>query len=231
MSETTVEAGVCRLGHPGARWLATGFDGGYATADAAYNVSVPTGFDRTDLERYTADRLAAAGFDGDGPRLLTGVELQHARGGRHGCVTAVVTAGISNPAALPLEPDDVEDSDFDDRPPGTINILLCTTRALDDGTLATLLATVVEAKAATLQQVTGFSGTTTDAVAVGCDPSGDPADFAGSGTAVGGAARACVRDALVASLESRYAEKNRPETVADVEYGVRTTERAAVFRL
>jgi adenosylcobinamide hydrolase len=232
MAETTISDGVCRLSKPGTRWLATGFDGGYVTADAAYNISVPTGFDRTDLDSYADERLQAAGFEGDGPRLLTGVEMQHARGARCGPVTAAVTAGVSNPACLPLDGDaDARaDSDPDGRPWGTINILLCTSRALDDGTLATLLATAVEAKAATLQQRTGFSGTTTDAVAVGCDPAGDPVEFAGSGTAVGGAARACVREALSESLDSRYREKKCPDSVADAEYGVRTDERATVFR-
>ena len=231
MAETTISDGVCRLSKPGTRWLATGFDGGYVTADAAYNISVPTGFDRTDLDSYADERLQAAGFEGDGPRLLTGVEMQHARGARCGPVTAAVTAGVSNPACLPLDGDaDARaDSDPDGRPWGTINILLCTSRALDDGTLATLLATAVEAKAATLQQRTGFSGTTTDAVAVGCDPAGDPAEFAGSGTTVGGAARACVREALAASLDSRYRKIECPDSVADAEYGVRTDERATVF--
>lgn len=234
MSETTVVDGVCRLSRPGARWLATGFDGGFVTADAAYNVSVPTGFDRTDLVAYTERRLADADFAGEGPRLLTGVDMRHARGARRDSVTVVATAGITNPARLPLEGDGEAERRPDvageHRPLGTVNLLVCTTRALDDGTLATLLATVVEAKTATLQQRTGFSGTTTDAVAVGCDPSGDPADFAGSGTAVGSAARACVRDALVAGLDARYADADYPATVADADHGVRTDERASVFR-
>jgi adenosylcobinamide hydrolase len=233
MSETTVADGVCRLAVPDGRWLATGFDGGYASADAAYNVSVPSGFDRTDLASYADDRLRRAGFDGDGPRLLTGVEMEHARGARYGTVAAVVTAGISNPAALPLERTDAGTSvgDGPDRyRPGTINVLLCTTRELADGTLATLLGTVVEAKTATLQQAVGFSGTTTDAVAVGCDPAGDAAAFAGSGTAVGNAARVCVRDALCESLESRYGKTDRPDTVGDADHGVRTDGRAQTFR-
>jgi len=233
MAETTVADGVCRLALSGGRWLATGFDGGYADADAAYNISVPTGFDRTDLDAYADSRLADADFADDGPRLLTGVEMRHARGARRGSVTVVATAGITNPARLPLPPDgDAAHGDADDRrPPGTVNLLVATARALDDGTLATLLATAVEAKTATLQQATGFSGTTTDAVAVGCDPAGDPADFAGSGTAVGSATRACVRDALVASLDARYTEDDYPATVADADHGVRTDERATVFQL
>lgn len=233
MSETTVADGVCRLTVPDGRWLATGFDGGYASADAAYNLSVPAGFDRTDLASYAKERLRTAGFGGDGPRLLTGVEMGHARGARHGTVTAVVTAGISNPATLPLEGTDTAETvgDEPDRyRPGTINILLCTTRGLADGTLATLLATAVEAKTATLQQAVGFSGTTTDAVAVGCDPAGDPAAFAGSETAVGNAARICVRDALCGSLASRYGQTECPDSVGDADHGVRTDGHARTFR-
>ena len=117
----------------------------------------------------------------------------------------------------------------DDTPPGTVNLLVGTTRALADGALATLLATAVEAKAATLQQLTGYSGTTTDAVAVGCDPTGTSADFAGSATAVGRATRVCVRDAVRESLDARYPEGDYPDSVADAEHGVLTTERATLF--
>jgi adenosylcobinamide hydrolase len=47
---------------------------------------------------------------------------------------------------------------------------------------------------------------------------------------VGRAARACVRDALLASLDSRYARAERP-TVETAEYGVVTDGRATVERL
>ena len=231
MSETTVADGVCQLPLAGGRWLATGFDGGYADADAAYNVSVPVGFDRTDLDAYVETRLNEAGFRKAGPKLLTGVDMAHACGASHGSVTVVATAGISNPASLPVGDDGHarEATGSDDTPLGTVNLLVGTTRALADGALATLLATAVEAKAATLQQLTGYSGTTTDAVAVGCDPTGTSADFAGSATAVGRATRVCVRDAVRESLDARYPEGDYPDSVADAEHGVLTTERATLF--
>lgn len=50
MFETTVRDGVCQIRREGARWLSTAWDGGYQVADAVYNVTVPTGFDRTDLD-------------------------------------------------------------------------------------------------------------------------------------------------------------------------------------
>ena len=236
MFETVVRDGVCRLRRDGARWLATGWDGGYRRADAADNVSVPTGFERTDLGSYARERLARAGFERSGPVLLTGVDLRHARGARAGSVTVVATVGLSNPAALPVDGERLNGeggADARERggpPVGTVNLLVGTASALDDGALATLLATAVEAKTATLQSLTGFTGTTSDAVAVGCDPTGDPAAFAGSGTAVGSAVRACVRDTLRASLRSRYADGGLAPSVAEADQGVVTDRETESFR-
>lgn len=234
--ETAVEDGVCQLRSPGSRWLVTGQAGGYRLADAAYNVSVPEGFDRTDLATYAADRRERAGFGVDGPVLLTGVDMAHARGARNGSVTVVATAGVSNPAALPVGDSVGRDDGADhgvpevhDRTEGTVNLLVRTDRALADGALATLLGVAVEAKTATLLARTGFPGTTTDAVVVGCDPGGENADFAGSATPVGAAARACVREAVTASLDARYARTDAPTTVPRADHGVATTRRATVF--
>ncbi|RXK46987.1 adenosylcobinamide amidohydrolase [Halorientalis pallida] len=228
----TVADGVLQFSGPD-RWLATAPGGGYRTGPVAYNVSVPEGFDRTDLETYIAERRERAGFERAGPALLTGVALEHARTARLDPVTVVATAGLSNPAALPMEPDsDASDEEGGaasaDRETGTVNLLVGTTRALDRGAQATLLATAVEAKTATLQSVTGFTGTTSDAVVVGSTTDGEPADFAGSGTPVGAATRACVREAVRASLHSRYADREVPDSVADADHGVRTAERATV---
>jgi adenosylcobinamide hydrolase len=304
---TAVAGGVCRLARQGGpvRWLSTGVDGGSRQAPAAYNVTVPEGFDRTDPGAYAVERRRAAGFDGSGPALLTGVEQTHAVGARLAPVTVVATVGLSNPARLPVDAGDGRirhdagdesradaavgvpedpgadaDADTEDVHPdstaspdgtdagresdgarlgggtsgtapgdrgsgasgggradapdgwdrvGTVNLLVGTDRALDEGVLASLLATVVEAKAATLVPSTGFSGTTSDAVVVGTDPEGEPAAFAGSATPVGAAARACVRTAVVGGLQSRYAETAVPESVAAAEHGVVTDERARAF--
>lgn len=220
------------------RWLSTGWDGGYCTAPAAYNVSVPEGWDEVDLTAYGTARRERAGFDAPGPTLFTGVDLQHARGTRCGPVEAVVTAGVSNPAALPMEPrPETSENTSSEWTPGTVNIVLGTTEPLTDGALGTLLACAVEAKTATLLAETGFPGTTTDAVIVGCalNPLNDSNDtkrpFAGSATAIGAAARACVREGVQASITSRYAETPFPESVADAQYGVTTTQCAEVFEV
>lgn len=239
MFESTVRASVLRIAGQNARWLSSGWNGGFTDADAAYNISVPEGWERTDLERYIEERRAAAGFDTSGPALLTGVDLDHAVGARSGSVTVYVTAGISNPAALPMsngaggrpaEGTTETTTNASNTPHcGTVNVLVGTTCALDDGALVNLLAVAAEAKTATLLAETGFPGTTTDAVVVGCDPMGESEPFSGSATPVGSATRACVRDAVCASIQSRYSRKTIPESVADAEYGISTTDPTEVF--
>ena len=242
--EATVREGACRLRRPGTRWLSTGHAGGASRGPAAYNLSVPDGWEETDLDAYVADRRARAGFEEPGPTLLTGVSQAHARRARLGPVEAVVTAGVSNPAALPVSsPSSAAAEGVDSGPdadppasrshpesPGTVNVFVGTTRALEPGALSNLLTVAAEAKAATLLARAGVPGTTTDAVVAACDPADDPARFSGSATPVGRAARACVRDALSASLDSRYADRDIP-SVVDAEHGVVTDRRARVSPL
>lgn len=233
MFETRVSEGVMQISGPAEiRWLSTGWDGGFSRGGAVYNISVPTGFDRTDLDRYVDERLEAAGFAETGPTLLTGVDLENAVGASLGPVTVVATVGLSNPAGLPLDPDGtvpeelVEDASGD---PGTVNLVVGVARALDDGGIATLLSVVAEAKAATVQGATGFTGTTSDAVVVGSDQTGERRRFAGSATNLGDAARASVRDAILEGIGRRYADTQIPGSVGDADSGIETTRRAAVF--
>lgn len=236
--EPTIREGVLQARRPETKWLSTGFDGGRTRANAAYNVSVPDGWGETDLRQYVDRRCSIAGFEAPGPALLTGVDLVHARRGRLDGVEVIVTAGVSNPATLPVsvatdgKPAASDHQSETDRSseyrPGTINIILATTASLPPGALVNLVSVVTEAKTATLLALTGFTGTTSDAIVVGCDPAGPACEFSGSATAVGSAARACVRDALCASLRSRYADEPIPESVEAAEYGVETTAHAAV---
>jgi len=172
--------------------------------------------------------------------------MVHAYGARLGSVVAYATVGLSNPAMLPMDPtgvtgatDDAGDSEpgaaastgEPPRRPGTVNLVVGTTRRLADGAAANLVAVAAEAKAATLLATAGVPGTTSDAVVVGDDPTGEPAAFSGSATPVGAAARVCVRDAVRASLRSRYPDGDLPGPAADAEHGVVADERAEVFEL
>ncbi len=242
--------GILRVSQPAAEWLHTGWNGGRRVADAAYNITVPENWDCPDIRSYVVNRLERAGFDDEGPVLLTGVSMDHVRGARRQPVTVYATAGISNPAALPMHSTSEERTDSDrkraaceptesvtdpDDPPrpGTVNMLILVDRTLGDGALANLLAVAAEAKAATLLARTGFPGTTTDAITVGHDPTERPIPYSGSATSVGSATRACVREAVTASLRSRYDEPDQeiPESVHDAAHGIATDDRADVFEL
>ncbi|WP_049984055.1 adenosylcobinamide amidohydrolase [Halorubrum sp. BV1] len=271
MFDATVSEGVLRLRRSGTRWLSTGWAGGRSRGDAAYNVSVPEGFDRTDLAAYRDERLASAGFGGEAigvdrdadrdadrntdrnadrddgptadrpapPTLFTGVAMEHARGARRSPVVAYATAGLSNPATLPLNPGGeatpstahATSTEPSPHGPGTVNLILGTTRRLAPGAAANLVAVAAEAKAATLLSTAGVPGTTSDAVVVADDPDGEPAAFSGSATPVGSAARVCVREAVCASLRSRYPDDEFPGPPADAEHGVVADGRAEVFHL
>jgi len=241
--EPTVREEVCRLRRPGTRWLSTGYDGGESRGGAAYLVSVPEGWGDVDIQAYVGQRLDAAGVAGSGPALLTGVSMRHARRARLDPVEAVATAGVSNPAALPV--DDAEassgggppersaddDTHANRRHAGTVNVVVGTARSLAPGALPNLVAVAAEAKAATLLARVGVPGTTSDAVVAGCDPDGEEAAFSGSATPVGSAARVCVRDAVSAALDARYADGSPPRSVDAAEYGVVSDSRARVERV
>lgn len=229
MFEATVSEGVAQLARPGTRWLSTGYDGGFEHAPAAYNVTVPEGWGREDLCEYSRERRAEAGFDRDGPTLLTGVSMDHLRGAQLGPVCAYATVGVSNPATLPFEPEGThEGTGIPDRA-GTVNIIVGTTRSLTDGAQANLVSVVTEAKTATLLELANITGTTTDAVVVGSATDGEQTQFTGSATEVGSAARACVREALRASFEARYDDDDPPESVAAARHGIVTDQRATTF--
>ncbi|RDZ65673.1 adenosylcobinamide amidohydrolase [Haloferax sp. Atlit-12N] len=241
MFEATRRDGVCRLIRPDTRWLSTGYAGGESQADAAFNVTVPEGWPETDLDAYVERRLSAAEFDERGPTLLTGVGQEHARRARFGPVEVVATAGVSNPAELPIDGESMgkcDESDTSDAAVvgdaerdgsvGTVNVFVGTTRSLEPGALANLVAVAVEAKAATLLARCGAPGTTTDAVVAACDPTGDSVTFSGSATEVGNAARVCVRDAVLASIDSRYDADPIPRGVDEASYGVVADDRATV---
>ncbi len=215
------------LRRPGTRWLSNGVESGIVTADAAHNLTVPEGFDRTDLTAYATERL---GETPAGPTLFTGVSQSHARGARAGPIEAVVTAGVSNPAILPIgePPTSTTSHDRTERSgPGTVNVFVGADRALSDGGLIELSATAVEAKTATLLERVGCTGTTSDAIAVGGTSDGDPATFAGSATELGNATRICVRDAIVAALDARY--EGSPPAPEEAAHGTVTAGSATVF--
>ncbi len=235
---TTRRDGVVEFARPATRWLSTGWRGGESVAPAAYSLTVPEGWHVEELQAYVGDRLADAGFDAPDspPVLLTGVAARHCRGARCGPVEAYATAGLSNPAALPTDPDGAADPEGSGLPDGeyragTVNVVVGTDRGLAPGALANLVSVATEVRATTLLDRVGVPGTTSDAVVAACDPDGERAAFSGSATRVGAAARACVREAVDAALAARYGDEDGGPrgAVEDARYGVATTTRAEVF--
>jgi adenosylcobinamide hydrolase len=228
MSEWRRADGVCQCHLPGARWLVTGHGGGFREADAVYNATVPEGFERTDIDAYSHQRRTDADFDRPGPMLLTGVEMHHARIGTADSVAVLATVGLSNPAGLEMLPSKEINQEDEEWNPGTVNLIITHEGKMENGTITELLATCVEAKAATLTHLAGVPGTTSDAIAVGVSGRGEEQAFAGSATPVGSAARACVRDAIRASFRSRYGDTEGAPTVESAEHGVVTARQPLV---
>lgn len=234
MFEQTIRDAVLQVKRPGTHWFSTGWNGGFWNAPVGYSISVPDSWESRDIGAYVQQRREQAGFERSGPTLLTAVNFSHLRGARHNSVEVYATVGLSNPASLPV---DLNSSNSSGMPhsngyqPGTVNIIVCTNVSLDEGALANLLTVAVEAKTATLLQLSGFPGTTTDAVLIGINPTGPSSEFSGSGTPIGASTRACVRDALKASFASQYADTQVPASVEAAPYGVSTDFSTDVFSL
>lgn len=230
MFEPTRRDGILQLRRPDSRWLSGGWNGGFEKSPAAYNITVPDGWEREDISEYIRERVADAGDEERGPALLTGVEMRHARGARLDSVVVYATVGLSNPTTIAMEKSDTHEGKKGQTAElGTVNLLVGTERSLTQGAQANVMSVAAEAKTATLLALAGVTGTTTDAIVVGSATDGEGTEFTGSATAVGGALQACVRDAVRASFGSRYADTEPPESVAAAEYGAVTDQQTEVF--
>lgn len=227
MFEITPNKGALQLEQPRSVWVSSGWDGGITTADAAYNISVPTNWEYTDLDSYAVKRRNESGFSSPGPTLFTGVSVHHAYAATVTDVTVIATAGLSNPTTIP-ESTGVSLGSADGQPPGTVNLLIGVDQHLSEHALIEVLSGAVEAKTLTLYRETGIPSTTTDAVVAGCSSHGPETQFAGSATELGAATRICTRDAILASLQSHYPDQEYPTTVQDAEYGTTLSGHASV---
>lgn len=139
--------------------------------------------------------------------LLTAASMQRARAVTL-CqdelrVTAVVTAGLSNPAASGLSPPFTAG-------PGTINMILLLDAHLAPAAAVNAVITATEAKthvllARGIQTPQGHeaTGTSTDAIVVAWTGRGDPLPYAGPVTPAGWLIGRSVRQALAQALTAR----------------------------
>ncbi len=225
MFETTGRDSVCQIRREGARWLSTAWDGGYRTADAVYNVTVPEGFERTDLDAYRAERLSGAGF-AVGPTLLTVFtwntpacpERVGVGAGDSGSLEPRRVADVGSGDSRRLRRDCVESGGRPDWRPGTA--------------ISSSVSTGRWTRARWRRCSPPPSRRGCDAARRGKRPRNHIGRghrrlcperrarlFAGSATELGAATRVCVRDAIRASLAARYGGDALP-TVDGAEYGV-----------
>lgn len=228
MFETAHSDGVLQFARQNTKWISSGWNGGITTAHSAYNISVPEPWERTDLETYAENRRNQAGFSTAGPSLFTAVAIDHAYCASDASVTVIATAGLSNPTMYRPNPSESSTNAAGRETPGTVNLLLGIERNLPDHCLIEVLCGAIEAKTLTLYQETGIPSTTTDAVIAGSAPTGKQSRFAGSATALGQAVRRCTRDAILASLHSRYPEQQYPRDKTDAEYGITLTGNTTI---
>lgn len=228
MFETAHSDGVLQLARQHTKWISSGWNGGITTAHSAYNISVPEPWERTDLETYAENRRDQAGFSTPGPALFTAVSLDHAYCATDASVTAIATAGLSNPTVYRTTPSEPATNTSSRETPGTVNLLLGIERTLPDHCLIEVLCGAIEAKTLTLYRETGIPSTTTDAIIAGSAPTGEQSQFAGSATALGQSVRCCTRDAILASLHSRYPEQQYPRDKTSTDYGITLTGNTTI---
>lgn len=172
------------------------YNGGYRTARAILNLTVATDFKGNAVEQFESflkeHDLAGAELVG----LMTAVGMNDARIIERGDVTAIITAGKSNPPS---------------KTSSTINIILLIDKNLSQSAMANVIIVATEAKTAACYDLDVhdengdlFTGDATDSVVVACHRTETEAEetiFAGKATELGSTlyevVREGVREALV----------------------------------
>ncbi len=176
----------------------------------SYHEPVPPFFRR--FERRTGLRSVVG--------LLTAVDLRAVAMRRTRYGTALVTAGVSNAAFV-----------------GTINIILVVTGNATPGAMVEAVKVATEAKAAALRRLdvhagpAPATGTSTDAVVVACEGTGDRWEFCGGATVRGRSLGAMVASAVAESLATGDGIRaDRPIRARLVERGWTRARIAAAAR-
>jgi adenosylcobinamide hydrolase len=137
------------------RAASTGVNGGLRKVSTIFNHTIPEDFPHDDPAPAMDALTARQGFFGGYFGLLTAVPMRHLCILQYDFITVFVTAGIR---------------EGETEPPGTVNIIACSSEGLSEGALLEVILTVTTAKAAALQAM-GYPvpGTPTDAVIAACE--------------------------------------------------------------
>jgi adenosylcobinamide hydrolase len=178
--------------------ISTGVNGGRKKVGAVINHQVDSDFNHDDPTIYLDEVAARLRVEKPYFGFLTAVYMENLCVVRDPFLTAFVTAGISNPC-------------HDPSMPGTINILLIVHGSMSEGALAGAIITATEAKAKALFDMGfGFTGTTTDAMAVlaeerhttVCEPAFY--EYSGTMTSIGQSIYRCVKKGVEEGIKRQH---------------------------
>jgi adenosylcobinamide hydrolase len=174
--------------------LSTGVDGGRRGVRNILNIQVPHDFSHDDPKSFIGRKAASLNLEGDCVALLTAVEMTNVQTLHEACLTAFITAGLTNASSF-----------------GTINVILVSSARLSEGAMAGVIITATEAKTrALLDCGFHFTGTTTDAIVIAYERSGqgEPVLYSGPATPFGKRVVGLVRRGVKDALKAHYGSGN-----------------------
>ena len=170
--------------------LSSGVNGGRRAVNNILNIQVPHDFSHDDPKSYIEGVTASMTLEEDCLALLTAVEMKNVRILSDGCVTVFVTAGLTNPSSF-----------------GTINIIVISSEKMSEGAIAGTIITATEAKTrALIDKGLGFTGTTSDAIIIAYEQTGEgePILYGGPATPFGSRVSKLVRAGVKEALKAYY---------------------------
>ena len=170
--------------------LSTGVDGGRRAAKNILNIQVPHDFSHEDPKSYIEGIAASLNLDGSYIALLTAVEMKNVQILNDACVTVFITAGLKSIVFWHNKHN---------------RHILC--NAKRRGYIAGAIITATEAKAhALFEEGLHFTGTTTDAMVVAYENSGEgaPILYSGPATPFGRRVTKLVRSGVKDALKAHY---------------------------
>ena len=170
--------------------LSSGVNGGRRAVNNILNIQVPHDFSHDDPKSYIEGVTASMTLEEDCLALLTAVEMKNVRILSDGCVTVFVTAGLTNPSSF-----------------GTINIIVISSEKMSEGAIAGTIITATEAKTrALIDKGLEFTGTTSDAIIIAYEQTGEgePILYGGPATPFGSRVSKLVRAGVKEALKAYY---------------------------
>ena len=170
--------------------LSSGVNGGRRAVNNILNIQVPHDFSHDDPKSYIEGVAASMTLEEDCLALLTAVEMKNVRILSDGCVTVFVTAGLTNPSSF-----------------GTINIIVISSEKMSEGAIVGTIITATEAKTrALIDKGLEFTGTTSDAIIIAYEQTGEgePILYGGPATPFGSRVSKLVRAGVKEALKAYY---------------------------